>query len=168
MAGRLRSGVGRQRWVILSLRVLGRAWARRLDRLSCMRDDATLSPSTIFPVTFAPSLARMTGCRTADLYSVWSGSRSSDITPWTFSSKRQDPTGFVYFGQRYYEPQTATWLTQDPLGTSAGPNLYAYVNNNPLTCFDLYGLFGESCGGWFSDAIDTVCSAFGSVAGLRL
>jgi RHS repeat-associated protein len=68
-------------------------------------------------------------------------SRTGQITPWTFSSKRQDEaTGFIYFGRRYYDPQTATWLTQDPLGHTAGPNLYAYVKNNPLTCIDLYGL----------------------------
>jgi RHS repeat-associated protein len=72
-------------------------------------------------------------------------SRTADITPWTFSSKRQDEgTGFLYFGRRYYESSTATWLTQDPLGHSAGPNLYAYVKNNPLTCIDLYGLLDAS------------------------
>src|SRR5262249_20732580 len=32
------------------------------------------------------------------------------------------------------------WLTHDPLGLKAGPNLYAYVLNNPLSRFDLYGL----------------------------
>ena len=90
-------------------------------------------------------------------------SRSSNITPWTFSSKRQDPTGLVYFGQRFYDPETATWMTLDPLGNSAGPNLYAYVKNNPLTCFDQHGLFGESFGSVVSDLVDTVCDAFGAV-----
>ena len=90
-------------------------------------------------------------------------SRTSTITPWTFSSKRQDATGFIYFGQRYYDPQTATWLTLDPLGNSAGPNLYAYVKNNPLTYFDLQGLFGESFGQAVSDVVDAVCGAFSSV-----
>ena len=72
-------------------------------------------------------------------------SRSSDITPWTFSSKRHvNGTDFLYFGRRFYDPETATWLTQDPVGQSAGPNLYAYVKNNPLTCFDLYGLIDGS------------------------
>ena len=70
-------------------------------------------------------------------------SPSSNITPWTFSSKRQDTTGLVYFGNRYYDPTTSTWLTQDPLGYTAGPNLYAYVNNNPLTQIDLYGLLEQ-------------------------
>ncbi len=71
--------------------------------------------------------------------------------PWYFSSKRHDPeTGWVYFGRRYYDPVTARWTTPDPLGFTDGPNLYAYVHNNPLTHFDLYGLFTgpatASCG----------------------
>ena len=61
--------------------------------------------------------------------------------PWRFSSKRTDEeTGFVYFGRRYYDPSIGKWLTQDPLGLKAGPNLYAYVLNNPLTLVDQYGL----------------------------
>ena len=77
-------------------------------------------------------------------------SRTAEITPWTFSSKRQDAeTGFLYFGRRFYESSTATWLTQDPLGHSAGPNLYAYVKNNPLSCVDIYGLIEteDDCNG---------------------
>ncbi len=62
-------------------------------------------------------------------------------SPWRFSSKRVDPeTGLVYFGRRYYDPTLGKWLTQDPLGLKAGPNLYAYVLNGPMTKFDLYGL----------------------------
>jgi len=61
--------------------------------------------------------------------------------PWRFSSKRVDEeTGFVYFGRRYYDPSLGKWLTQDPLGLKAGPNLYAYVLNNPLRMIDQYGL----------------------------
>jgi RHS repeat-associated protein len=92
-------------------------------------------------------------------------SRTAHITPWTFSSKRQDEeTGFLYFGRRFYEPSTATWLTQDPLGISAGPNLYAYVKNNPLTCCDLFGLEDQSNegGGFWGGVWDSVCDAFSS------
>jgi RHS repeat-associated protein len=65
--------------------------------------------------------------------------------PWRFSSKRvDDETGLVYFGRRYYDPALGKWLTMDPLGLKAGPNLYAYVLNNPMTHFDLYGLIEES------------------------
>ncbi len=68
---------------------------------------------------------------------------SSNISnPWRFSSKRHDPeTGFLYFGQRYYAADLGRWIIPDPLEFEDGPNLYAYVHNNPITSIDLYGLF---------------------------
>lgn len=67
--------------------------------------------------------------------------QSSVGNPWRFSSKRVDEeTGFIYFGRRYYAPDIGRWITPDPLGFDEGPNLYAYVCNNPLTHWDLYGL----------------------------
>lgn len=66
------------------------------------------------------------------------------INPWRFSSKRKDKeTGLINFGRRYYQTHLGRWLTADPLGYEAGPNLYAYVSNNPLTHFDLYGLLDQ-------------------------
>ncbi len=63
--------------------------------------------------------------------------------PWHFSSKRIDPeSGWVFFGRRYYSPAIGRWTTPDPIGHADGPNLYAYLRNNPLTHFDLYGLIG--------------------------
>jgi RHS repeat-associated protein len=71
-------------------------------------------------------------------------------SPWQFSSKRVDPeTGWIYFGRRYYDPTLGRWTTCDPKGYSEGDNLYAYVYNNPLTLFDLFGLFD---GYWDMDA----------------
>ena len=67
----------------------------------------------------------------------------SSLIPWRFSSKRFDEeSGFIYFGRRYYDPETGRWVTPDPIGREGGPNLYAYVLNSPLTHIDLYGLFG--------------------------
>lgn len=63
---------------------------------------------------------------------------------WRYASKRKDDeTGFIYFGRRYYSPEIGRFVTSDPLGYDAGPNLYAYVLNNPLTHFDAYGLLEE-------------------------
>lgn len=63
------------------------------------------------------------------------------VNPWRFSSKRIDlETGFINFGYRYYSPNLGKWISTDPLGDKDGPNLYAYVKNNPLTNFDIYGL----------------------------
>jgi RHS repeat-associated protein len=70
---------------------------------------------------------------------------NESINPWRFSSKRTEPeTGFVYFGHRYYDPAAGRWITPDPIGFEAGPNLYAYVSNNPQGHIDLYGLFEET------------------------
>lgn len=74
--------------------------------------------------------------------------QTTATNPWRFSSKRTDAeSGLVYFGRRYYDPSLGRWTTQDPLGIEAGPNLYAYVSNCPLTHFDMYGLY--DCSNWF-------------------
>lgn len=65
----------------------------------------------------------------------------TSLNPWRFASKRTDH-GYVLFGRRFYNPETGRWLSPDPLGHDAGPNLYAYVSNNPLTHHDAYGLYG--------------------------
>jgi RHS repeat-associated protein len=64
--------------------------------------------------------------------------------PWRFSSKRTDEdTGLVNYGRRYYLPKYGRWLNCDPLGFTAGANLYAFVSNDPLTTLDEYGLTDE-------------------------
>ena len=65
--------------------------------------------------------------------------------PWRFACKRIDPeTGWIYFGQRYYDPEIGRWTTPDPAGFVDGPNLYAYLHHNPLMAFDADGLLGEA------------------------
>jgi RHS repeat-associated protein len=56
------------------------------------------------------------------------------------STKEQDPTGLLNEGFRYRDPSTGTFLTRDPLGFKAGPNMYTYVRQNPWTHFDPEGL----------------------------
>ncbi|MGH7238589.1 MAG: RHS repeat domain-containing protein, partial [Candidatus Saccharimonadales bacterium] len=91
---------------------------------------------------------------------VDTGTKNS-ISPWRFASKRYDPeTGLHFFGRRYYDATNGVWLTQDPLGIQEGPNLYAYVRNNPLTLLDLYGLLEER--GFFERAWDTICDGASS------
>lgn len=62
--------------------------------------------------------------------------------PFRFSTKYADAeTGLVYYGHRYYQPQTGRWLSRDPLGEAAGINLYAFVGNNPVSRIDPTGLY---------------------------
>jgi uncharacterized protein RhaS with RHS repeats len=49
-------------------------------------------------------------------------------------------TGFLYYGYRYYDPQTGRWPSRDPIGERGGVNLYGFVGNDGLNYFDLFGL----------------------------
>jgi RHS repeat-associated protein len=52
-----------------------------------------------------------------------------------------DPQGgFTYLRNRWYDPQTGRFLTQDPIGLAGGVNLYAYAGNNPVMFSDPFGL----------------------------
>jgi RHS repeat-associated protein len=65
----------------------------------------------------------------------------------------QDPTGLYLLGCRYYDPTNARFLTRDPTGYQAGPNLYAYCGDNPITRSDPEGT-SSSGGSWFSDFVN--------------
>ena len=41
---------------------------------------------------------------------------------------------------RAYNPAMGRWLSRDPLGETAGINLYAYVSNNSVSALDPFGL----------------------------
>jgi RHS repeat-associated protein len=59
-------------------------------------------------------------------------------------------TSLYYYRARYYDPLTGRFLSEDPLGPKEeGPNLYAYVSNNPVTNADPSGHFriDPSCKG---------------------
>jgi RHS repeat-associated protein len=59
-----------------------------------------------------------------------------------FSTKYTDrETNMVYYGYRYYQPQTGRWLSRDPMGERGGINLYQFVKNNPVKLSDPLGLF---------------------------
>jgi RHS repeat-associated protein len=65
--------------------------------------------------------------------------------PWRFAGKRIDQkSGLILFGLRFYDPSIGRWISQDPAGFIDGPNLYAYLHNNPLNCLDRFGLQTES------------------------
>src|SRR5690606_9723955 len=48
--------------------------------------------------------------------------------------------GYVYLRNRWYDPATGRFLSQDPIGLAGGVNLYAYAGNNPTTFSDPFGL----------------------------
>ncbi len=57
------------------------------------------------------------------------------------NTKDEDPTGLLNEGMRYRDLETCTFITRDPAGFVDGPNLYAYVRQNPWSAFDPEGLW---------------------------
>ncbi|MEW6427769.1 MAG: RHS repeat-associated core domain-containing protein [Thermodesulfobacteriota bacterium] len=51
-----------------------------------------------------------------------------------------DENGLVKTASRYYDPEMGRFLTEDPLGTAAGVNLYAYADADPVNLPDPSGL----------------------------
>jgi len=54
--------------------------------------------------------------------------------------QRDTDTGLQLHGERWYDPRSGRWLSEDPLGLDAGDaNLYRYVGNSPLNYTDPTG-----------------------------
>jgi RHS repeat-associated protein len=70
-------------------------------------------------------------------YGKLASSTGSVANPWLFAGGYLDSSNGLYkFGMRYYDPSAARWTQED---SEAGPNLYAYVNGNPINYVDPTG-----------------------------
>jgi len=68
--------------------------------------------------------------------------------PLRFPGQYADPeTELHYNHHRYYDPETARYLSPDPLGLSLAPNHHAYVHN-PHSWADPFGLAPECSSKW--------------------
>ncbi|MEG8281212.1 RHS repeat-associated core domain-containing protein [Streptomyces sp. AHA2] len=59
--------------------------------------------------------------------------------PYTFTGREDDGTGLLYYRNRYYDPQTGRFISQDPIGHAGGTNLYQYALSSPTTYTDPSG-----------------------------
>ncbi|MEU9631562.1 RHS repeat-associated core domain-containing protein [Streptomyces luteogriseus] len=64
---------------------------------------------------------------------------TSTSNPYTFTGREDDGTGLLYYRNRYYDPQTGRFISQDPIGHAGGTNLYQYALSSPTTYTDPSG-----------------------------
>ncbi len=71
--------------------------------------------------------------------------------------------GLYYYKARFYSPTLGRFLQPDPSGYVDGPNLYAYVGNNPTNLVDPTGQWAEEHHGGFGGVKQAVTSVAQSV-----
>jgi RHS repeat-associated protein len=54
-----------------------------------------------------------------------------------------DVTQLYFMRNRWYDPQTGRFVSEDPIGLGGGVNVYAFAAGNPIAGFDPYGLDGD-------------------------
>ena len=85
---------------------------------------------------------------------------SADLNPWRFSTKYWEPeTGLLHYELRPYFPSIGKWAQRDLIGEDGGENLYAFVENNPVSCVDPLGLWKRVASGghvWIAESGDTL------------
>ena len=86
--------------------------------------------------------------------------------PYYFTGRRLDnETGLYYYRARYYSPTLGRFLQTDPIGYTAGLNLYAYCNNAPVFLVDPFGLdWFDSFANFWAGAADSLSFGLTDVA----
>ncbi len=63
------------------------------------------------------------------------------FNPYRYTAREQDSeTGLYYYRARYYSPEIGRFISEDPIQFYGGNNFYAYVNNDPTSLVDQFGL----------------------------
>ncbi|MFJ3505608.1 RHS repeat-associated core domain-containing protein [Streptomyces sp. NPDC090135] len=66
-------------------------------------------------------------------------SGAASTNSYTFTGREDDKTGLLHYRNRYYDPQTGRFISQDPIGVAGGTNLYQYALSSPTTYTDPTG-----------------------------
>jgi len=65
---------------------------------------------------------------------------AASANPSQYTGRENDGNGLYFYRARYYSPVLHRFISEDPLGLSAGPNAYAYALDNPISFSDPSGL----------------------------
>jgi RHS repeat-associated protein len=69
----------------------------------------------------------------------------STASSYAYTGREFDGLGIDYYRARYYNPRFGRFLSEDPTGLAAGPNLYQYAKGSPTNFRDPSGRFVEGC-----------------------
>ena len=61
----------------------------------------------------------------------------------------------VYYGYRFYDPETGRWPSRDPIEEEGGINLFAFVENDGVNKWDVFGMIVVGIDGTWENADDT-------------
>jgi RHS repeat-associated protein len=92
------------------------------------------------------SLSSNTGTLTKAGFQTYGESTSTANTNFGYTGARLAIAGLYDMRARFYSPAIGRFLSTDPIGSSGGVNLYAYVGNDPLNFTDPSGLMAEGFG----------------------
>ena len=83
-----------------------------------------------------------------------------------FAGEYLDDSGLYYLRARFYDPDTASFLSVDPALTVSG-SAYGYASGNPLQLVDPLGLFSVSgVGNWIQDhQVEIISGIAGAAVG---
>lgn len=76
---------------------------------------------------------------TYDPYGRPTTSGAASTNPYTFTGRESDGTGLLHYRNRYYDPESGRFISQDPVGYAGGTNLYQYALSSPTTYTDPTG-----------------------------
>ncbi|MFD3519912.1 RHS repeat-associated core domain-containing protein [Streptomyces sp. NPDC058653] len=76
---------------------------------------------------------------TYDPYGQPTASGATSTNPYTFTGRESDGTGLLYYRNRYYDPESGRFISQDPIGYAGRTNLYQYALSSPTTYTDPTG-----------------------------
>ncbi|HXN53633.1 MAG TPA: RHS repeat-associated core domain-containing protein [Candidatus Acidoferrum sp.] len=81
---------------------------------------------------------------TFDSFGKQTASSGSLTNPFQYTSREFDvETNLQFSRNRYYDPATGRFLSEDPIGFDGGGNFYAYGQNSPINESDPDGLTGK-------------------------
>ena len=92
------------------------------------------------PLELADASGALQTHYTFDAFGATTTSGASSTNAAQFTGRENDGTGLYGYRARFYSPTLQRFVSEDPLGLTAGVNMYSYARNQPTVFTDPLGL----------------------------